>query len=493
MNKKGITFTTSHRNAIIVVFGISLLFSISFYSCRNLNSNTTLDVPSPEEIHSLKKIDSSHTNFAGLRNKDLVCQFYHSQNFNVVWLRNNHLTTDADSLLDFIEYIRFFALSPRAYYKSELQQLRNFIPSETAKQQRVELLLTDAFFSLAHDLNYGLLPQDQISQINSDSVQLNLLNDALKKHAIISSLKSQQPKNKDYVSMQLYLEKVISETDSLTQQTLFNGIEDDTAVFTRQIRTVELNMHRWRRDRDLKGRYLLANIPEYYLRVYDDDSLILESKIIVGTEKDRTPKLSGAIKSFTLYPHWRVPRKIAVNELLPQIIRDSSYLSKHKFEVLDVSGRIIDPSAIDFSLYHQGNFPFVLRQKVGLANSMGVIKFTFQNPYAVYLHDTNARSLFNRDQRALSHGCIRLDKALELARYLLADDDLVTPQDLDQYLEIERQITIRVRVPLPIYVRYYTCSIKDGEVKFFDDVYGVDDQDQESLGENKKRDVSISL
>jgi L,D-transpeptidase YcbB len=481
MNKKGITFTASHRDAIFVTLGVSLLVSVFFYSCRNLNNNTILDVPSPQEIPSLKKIDSSHADFTELRNNDLVCQFYHSQNFNVVWLRNNQLTTDADSLLNFIDYTRLFALLPRNYYKSELQELKTFTPYEKDKQQRIELLLTDAFFSLAHDLNYGLLPQNQISQINSDSVQLKLLNDALKKHTIISSLKSQQPKNKDYASMQVYLEKVISEADSLTQQTLFNGIEDDTAALTREIRTIELNMHRWRRDRDLEGRYLLVNIPEYYLRVYDDDSLILESKIIVGTEKDRTPKLSGIIKSFTLYPHWRVPRKIAINELLPQIIRDSSYLSKHQFEVLDVSGRIIDPNAIDFSLYHQGNFPFVLRQKVGLANSMGVIKFTFQNPYSIYLHDTNARSLFSHEKRALSHGCIRLEKALELARYLLADDDLVTPEDLDQYLELERQITIRVRASLPVHVRYYTCSVKDGEVKFFDDVYGVDDQEMANV------------
>jgi murein L,D-transpeptidase YcbB/YkuD len=149
------------------------------------------------------------------------------------------------------------------------------------------------------------------------------------------------------------------------------------------------------------------------------------------------------------------------------------YLQSHNYEVLDVEGNVLDPSTIDWTQYHSNNFPFTLRQTQGIHNALGLIKFTFNNPYSVYLHDTNARLMFNREKRALSHGCVRVEKALELGRHLVRNDDIVSPSDLDQYLEMQNQVTVRID-PIPVHLRYYTCLPQGDSVLFLKDVYGRD-------------------
>jgi murein L,D-transpeptidase YcbB/YkuD len=129
---------------------------------------------------------------------------------------------------------------------------------------------------------------------------------------------------------------------------------------------------------------------------------------------------------------------------------------------------------VDWSAYDADNFPFILRQREGSENTMGIIKFIFNNRYGVYLHDTNVRGLFAQPQRALSHGCIRVHKAVALARYLIKDDHVVSPEDLDQYLMLQHRMEIRLIRPMPLYLQYFTCDVKDGEVVFYDDVYGKD-------------------
>src|SRR5688572_33383263 len=117
-------------------------------------------------------------------------------------------------------------------------------------------------------------------------------------------------------------------------------------------------------------------------------------------------------------------------------------MRKHNYEVLDKAGKVVDASTLDWPSFTPENFSYVLRQREGSENTMGVIKFVFANNYGVYLHDTNARRLFLKKDRALSHGCIRVHKAIEFARYLVKDDHVVSPEDLDQYMQLQHRLEV---------------------------------------------------
>jgi murein L,D-transpeptidase YcbB/YkuD len=177
-----------------------------------------------------------------------------------------------------------------------------------------------------------------------------------------------------------------------------------------------------------------------------------------------------------LYPFWHVPYKIAWKEILPHVKKDTNYLNKHKYEVFDRKGAIINPSTVEWSRYGENNLPYKFRQKIGSGNSLGILKFNFQNKYGVYMHDTNSKSFFGRETRAYSHGCMRLEKYMDLAYYLIKEDSLKLPKDtFNVYMKAGRQRTYNLSHPIPIYVRYFTCVLsEDGSIVLLTDIYGLD-------------------
>ena len=200
----------------------------------------------------------------------------------------------------------------------------------------------------------------------------------------------------------------------------------------------------------------------------------MESRIIVGKLETPTPELKSVVRSFIIYPYWHVPRSI-VKEILPHIQEDTLYLKRHNYDVLNSSGKAVKTSSVDWQACDADTFPYVLRQREGSENTMGVIKFVFPNNYGVYLHDTNTRRLFSKQDRALSHGCIRVHQAVALARYMIKDDYIVSPEDLDQYMQLQHRMEIALPKPIPVLLQYFTCESINGEVHCYDDVYGKDD------------------
>jgi murein L,D-transpeptidase YcbB/YkuD len=218
-----------------------------------------------------------------------------------------------------------------------------------------------------------------------------------------------------------------------------------------------------------------VNIPAFMLRVYDNDSLWLETRVIVGKRETPTPVMKSVIRSFIIYPYWHVPRSIATKEILPALQSEASYLRRNNFEVLDRAGKVILADTIQWDFYTPDNFPFILRQREGSENSMGIIKFNFANNYGVYLHDTNSKRLFQRDRRDLSHGCVRVSNAVAFAHYLVREDDIyVSPEDLDQYLSLQQRLTVDLRNPIPLHLEYFTAEVLDGVPAFYNDIYKKD-------------------
>jgi murein L,D-transpeptidase YcbB/YkuD len=244
----------------------------------------------------------------------------------------------------------------------------------------------------------------------------------------------------------------------------------------RRVEQLELNLERWRwRPRDLGRRHIIVNIAAYELEVVEGDSVVLSMRVVVGRPFSRTPVLSDTMRYLVLNPYWHVPRDIATDELLPKARRSRSYLAQNKMRIFPASGgdtREVDPTTVDWSA--TARFPYLLRQDPGPRNALGRIKFMFLNKYHVYLHDTPAGSLFAEAQRDFSHGCIRIQRPIDLAVYLLRDplwDRDAVLLALDD--AVDR--TVPLPEPIPIHLLYWTAwASGDGTIQFRRDIHGRD-------------------
>lgn len=243
-----------------------------------------------------------------------------------------------------------------------------------------------------------------------------------------------------------------------------------------KFRRIAINLDRYKQLPDsMPQRYLWVNLPAYKFELWDADTLRLESKIIVGNPKTRTPLLTSELTNYIIFPQWTVPYSIIFNEMLPQIQRKVEYLDKQNLMVVDKNDSIIDPHSINWFKLNKNNFPYLLKQREGDDNSLGVIKFNFRNKYSVYLHDTNARGLFSRKIRALSHGCVRVQEWQKLAKYLVQNDTArYKPDTLAAWMKRKEKHTINFSKRLPIYIRYFTAEAKDGNILLHDDIYAED-------------------
>jgi murein L,D-transpeptidase YcbB/YkuD len=244
------------------------------------------------------------------------------------------------------------------------------------------------------------------------------------------------------------------------------------------IRQLEMNLERWRwLPRGLEPPYVLVNIPAFQLLLVDHDGVTLR-RVVLGRPDWPTPLLAGAITHVILAPTWTVPPEIARQEVIPAVRADSGYLSRLGIDVFADTGpltRPLDPALVDWAAATADSGPRVrLVQRSGPANPLGRVKFLFDNPLAIYLHDTPATELFAGDRRALSHGCVRVDGAMELAQQLLHD---VPGWDASRLAEAAAGVTRSVRPahPVPIHLVYFTAWVGgDGALQLREDVYGWD-------------------
>ena len=225
----------------------------------------------------------------------------------------------------------------------------------------------------------------------------------------------------------------------------------------------------------LPTTYVWVNIPGYYLKVVDTGQVVMESRVIVGSSKTRTPELHSDISNFITYPQWTVPYSIIFKEMLPAIKNDVTYLDRQNLMVVDRTDSVLDPYLIDWSKLSKKKFPYLIKQREGDDNSLGVLKFNFRNKYAVYLHDTNARWMFSKSDRALSHGCVRVQDWRDLAHFRVRNDTIKYHTDtLASWIVRQEKHVVSGFKKVPVYLRYFSCEAKDGKVKFYDDVYGED-------------------
>jgi murein L,D-transpeptidase YcbB/YkuD len=245
-----------------------------------------------------------------------------------------------------------------------------------------------------------------------------------------------------------------------------------------RVRQIEMNMDRWRwLPNELGEIHIRVNIPDYQLQMREATKTVLRMRVVVGADDNRTPVFSDKMTYIVFNPYWHIPKSIMTKETLPAILKDKNYLSRNNIEVVeskDSRGKPLDPESVDWS--HLGERDeYVLRQKPGAGNSLGLVKFMFPNPFNVYLHDTPSGSLFERIERNLSHGCIRLERPLELAEYIFRDHPERAAERIKTAMTSGDEQAVPLKTPLPIHLMYMTAWVDaGGALQFRNDVYGYD-------------------
>lgn len=253
-----------------------------------------------------------------------------------------------------------------------------------------------------------------------------------------------------------------------------------------KIETLRANLERWRWfPNDLGARYVHVNIPEFMVRVRDRGRTAFEERIVVGKPKHATPSFSDQMELVVFNPYWNVPYSIMKNEIVPVARRDPSFLSRQNLSVVWRGGRTVDPYRVDWSEVDLGKVR--LRQSPGSHNALGEVKFLFPNKHSVYLHDTPSKHLFNRSQRAFSHGCMRVRNPRQFA------EAIMSVQGWDK-AAISRAIAsganraVRLKNPLPVHITYFTAAVsQSGGVQYFGDIYGHDGKTLRALKQAQKR------
>lgn len=225
------------------------------------------------------------------------------------------------------------------------------------------------------------------------------------------------------------------------------------------IRRMLVNMERMRWvPAEISSDYLLVNIPEFKLHVFENGNLSFSMNVVVGTTQHNTVVFSGDLKYIVFSPYWNVPVSIVKNEIMPGMAKDKNYISRHNMEITGYSGSIP-----------------VVRQKPGPNNSLGRVKFLLPNSYNIYLHDTPQKSLFGETRRAFSHGCIRLNEPGKLAEFLLRNDSAWTASKIKAAMSSGREKYITLNEPVKVFIGYFTAWVDSkGVLNFRDDIYGHD-------------------
>lgn len=407
---------------------------------------------------------------------------------------------------------------------------------------RADIMLTDAFFHILQDLKQGRLQHDSIAWKNDTKKQQDFFAASLKKlqagDLISTIINEAQPGLKDYQLLKKNIPSFLDSMDRKNYTYISYPGKDSLSLLKNFLKRLEESGYnipvakpdstmlsdviiKYQKARGLKQtgkisaglaavlnntdkekfkriaitldrykqlpaklpeKYIWVNLPSYNLKVWDNDTLAMESKVIVGKPGTPTPVINSEISDIIVYPTWTVPSSIIMKEILPGLKKNPGYLARKGLGLYTYDGDPVNPYGVNWAKYSKG-IPYLVRQGSGDNNALGVIKFNFKNPYAVYLHDTNQRYLFKNKERSLSHGCVRVQDWEKLAFYIVRNDSLHSTQpdslklntdSITTWISRKERHTVEIKKKLPVFIRYFGCEGDKGSIKFYDDIYGED-------------------
>lgn len=250
--------------------------------------------------------------------------------------------------------------------------------------------------------------------------------------------------------------------------------------FDKRYEQILVNLERWRwYPRDLGSYYILINIANFQLQVVKKNQTIRTHKIIVGRESRKTPIFSDEIKFLDFNPSWYIPPTIKNKDVIPGARKNPSYLRNKNIDVYNNFGQKLNPFQIDWSSNAVSAYQY--KQDPGSTNPLGKVKISFPNKYIVYLHDTPSKSLFEGNFRAHSSGCIRVENAVDLAKYLLSDQKEFTSEEIDKIIDKGTTKRIYMDQKVNVHIFYWTAWRENGKTKFTDDIYNYDEATYNAL------------
>lgn len=295
----------------------------------------------------------------------------------------------------------------------------------------------------------------------------SLLNDALRQGRLAAMLESLAPQYPDYAALKA-------------------ALAHDTVPAD----VIAANMERWRwLPSAWEPDRIVINAADAQLQLWLGGKMVLTSRVIVGRPRDRTPILRAEGAGITINPPWTVPRSIAAKEILPKLKANPAYLAEHDMVLLD--GPAGDPHGlhVNWRVVRAGTFPYRIRQYPGPRNPLGRIKIELPNRFDVYLHDTPGKAAFAKANRALSHGCVRVEQILPLASYAVSGD-LGTMEKISQAIDAEGTQYLPLSRRLPVYFLYWTAFVgPDGALQARPDIYG---RDQRLIAAMRTRPVQVA-
>ena len=435
-----------------------------------------------------------------------------------------------------------YGLEPKQYSIDKIQKIfKDLQESDTTKNRigfavLLEKLLTNNYFIFGKHLNYGLIENvDTLTTLPRKEFKINMLDYLLiaqKKDSVINYLLNLQPKHDSYRKLQTGLVKFIKastlsqekvkvesfKSDTLkaivqakkalvlhnyitnkTTDTIFirglrkfqyeHGLKPDGVIGTNTAKALSkspyeyyqsaaVSLERWRWKTAWEKDFIHVNIPTFNLLISLGDTLKNEHRIVVGSLRNRTPEVYSKLSYIVAYPYWHVPKSISVNEILVNQKRDPEYIPNNNYEIFTKNLEQVSSAVINWDTISSSNFNFYFRQKGGSANALGLVKFIFDNKYSIYLHDTPTKYNFFRELRAYSHGCIRVQNAIEMADDILQyDENIFTVDSIYSYVEKREEKKMMLTKKLPVYIQYIVCDTdEDDTIIFYKDIYKKDEE-----------------
>ena len=261
---------------------------------------------------------------------------------------------------------------------------------------------------------------------------------------------------------------------------------------SRRVAQLELTLERWRWvPHKFVRPPIVVNIPEFRLRAIDEKyHWVLSMKVVVGTAYEhQTPAFASEVRSIIFRPYWNVPLGIQREEFLPKIEENPGYLAENSYEIVDREGNVVDEDpAKDEVKEKLRSGQLGIRQRPGPDNALGLIKFDFPSQFDVYMHGTPSTELFSKSRRDFSHGCIRVEDPVSLASWLLRDQPEGTAENIRSAMYGEQTIRVALSKPIPVLIVYGTAVVmEDGDVRFFEDIYGQDAALEQALTAGESR------
>jgi murein L,D-transpeptidase YcbB/YkuD len=394
-------------------------------------------------------------------------EFYASREYLPAWVDGDGATPQWKDLVQQLKYSERHGLEPASYGVAEFEALRE------ASQDRMrgtvfpldQIPEHDASMTYAY-LRYaaGLLgwtrsgKQVHPTWLTSPKKEdlAARLTAAVANNTVRATLEELAPTHPQYKGLQTALARELAAPTGHAEQ-------------------IRMNLERWRwAPHDLGDRYVLVNVPSYQLQVIEGEQPVLAMRVIVGLPSNQTPLFSDEMTYVVFSPYWHIPSGILRNETLPRVTGDPDYLRRNNIEVVGTSG-VVDPGTIDWS-DEGATEGLSFRQKPGADNALGLVKFIFPNHFDVYLHDTPGDHLFEKEQRALSHGCIRVEDPVALAEYVMRDNEQWDPPRIKASMHSRQEQAVTLKRKLPVHIGYWTAWVEpDGQtVTYTDDPYGID-------------------